>query len=67
MKENEEKSRIRIQNLRNKFKIIQNYLLCQSDNFVKVDVDLNDTSRVLDFMHDYILEKIRNSYAEGEF
>ena len=63
--ENEEKSRIRVQNLLNKFKVIQEYLLNRSSNFIVIDIDLNNLSQSLDVMQDYILEKIRRTYISG--
>lgn len=63
--ENEEKSRIRVQNLLNKFKVIQEYLLKRSSNFIVIDIDLNNLSQSLDVMQDYILEKIRRTYISG--
>jgi 2-phosphoglycerate kinase len=63
--ENEEKSRIRVQNLLNKFKTIQDYLLKQSQNFIVIDLDLNNLSQSLEIMQDYILEKILETYNSG--
>ncbi len=50
-----------------KFKCIQDYLLTQSDNFVNVDFDLDNSTKCLEFMHDYILNIIREFYKEGSF
>ena len=56
-----------MQNLLNKFKATQEYLLKQSENFVVLDIDLNNLSTSLDFMQDYILEKIKDAYINGSF
>jgi len=65
--ENEEKSRIRKQNLLNKFKTIQDYLVKQSENFVLLKIDLDNFSKHLDFMQDFILNKIKDSYNNADF
>ncbi len=67
IQENEERSRIRIQNLLNKFQTIQNYLVRNSQEFVIQNIELDKFTNLLDFMQDYILEKIKDAYEEGLF
>jgi 2-phosphoglycerate kinase len=64
--ENEEKTRIRIQNLLNKFQTIQKYLmgLKEAEYFVHKQTDLDNSSSLLDFMQDYILQKIEDLYQK---
>jgi hypothetical protein len=50
-----------------KFKTIQDYLLKNSEYFVVKQVNLDNYSELLDFMQDYILDKIKQAYDNNQF
>jgi hypothetical protein len=50
-----------------KFREVQNFLTRNSKNFIKIEMEMDKTSSVVDYIQDYILDKIQDSFDRGEF
>jgi hypothetical protein len=50
-----------------KIRAVQDYLTNNSKNFVKIEIEMDKTSTVIDFMQDHILDKIHDTFKTKKF